>query len=116
LLLKSSGGKTRDYDRPFRRMCSHASFLQSVMGYDKDNIRDSQIEAVEKVIDDDVLSLDPNRLNKISVTYTTFARWAKAMVSYHHASKVVDPYREALRSGEADLQQLVAARKSSATD
>ena len=90
--------------------------MQSVMDYDKDNIRDSQIEAVEKVIDDDVLSLDPNRLNQISVAYTAFARWAKAMVSYHHASKVVDPYREALRSGEADLQELVVARKSSATD
>jgi hypothetical protein len=87
-----------------------------MLHYDKDNIRESQIEAVEKVIEDDVLSLDPNCLNKIGIGYAAFARWAKAMVSYHRASKVVEPYREALRSGEADLKELMAARESTTTD
>ena len=72
-----------------------------------------QIE--DKVIDDDVLSLDPNRLKQIGIGYAAFARWVKAMVSYYHASKVVLPLREALRSGEADLEELVAARGSRAT-
>ena len=105
-----------DYVRPFRHMCMDASnFLWRLKHYDKDNIRDSQIEAVEKVIDDDVLSLDPNRLNQIGIGYAAFARWVKAMVSYYHASKVVGPYRAALRSGEADLEELMAARLRSAT-
>ena len=44
----------------------------------------------------------------------TCRRWAKVMVNYHRASKVVDPYREAIRSGEVNLEELVAARQSSA--
>ena len=100
-----------DYVQPFRHMCiDTGNLLSRLKHYDKDNIRESQIEAVEKVIDDDVLSLDPNRLNQIGIGYSAFARWVKAMVSYYHASKVVGPYREALRSGEADLEELVVAR------
>lgn len=88
------------------------NLLQSFLHYDKDNIREDQVEAVEKVIKDDVLSLDPDKLENIGVGYAAFARWAKAMVSYHHASKVVDPYREALRNGEAELEDLVASIKA----
>lgn len=112
LLLNFRGGKVHVYVRPFRHMCMDAAeFLLRLKHYDKDNIRESQIKAVEKVIDDDVLSLDPNRLNQFGIGYAAFARWVKAMVSYYHASKVVCPYREALRSGEADLEELVAARQ-----
>ena len=68
---------------------------------------------MEKVIADDEISLDPEHLaGYYGKGWAAFARWSKAMVSYHHAHKAVNPYRESLKSGEADLNGLMAARKS----
>ena len=66
-------------------------FLQSLDDYDKDNIPENIVEHVEKLIKDDENPIRPGYIQMCSLTFAAFAKWAVAMVSYHHVSRFVGP-------------------------
>ena len=115
-IMKDRGRNVRDFVQPFRRLCDDSRVVGKCLDYDKDNIPAKCVEAVEGLIKNDENPLDPELLQKIGRVWAAFAMWAMAMVDYHHASKAVNPHREALELAQNDIGELVEAIKASQLD
>ena len=115
-ITKDRGRSVRDFVQPFRRLCDDRRVVEKCLHYDKDNIPAKCVEAVEGLIKNDENPLDPELLQKCGRVWAAFARWAMAMVDYHHASKAVDPHREALELAQNDVGGLVQAIQASQLD
>ena len=90
--------------------------LQKFLDYDKDSIPAQCVEAVDGLIKNDENPLDPELLQNCPRVWAAFAMWAMAMVDYHHASKAVDPHRQALELAHNDMGGLVQAIQASQLD
>ncbi|XP_053845413.1 dynein axonemal heavy chain 1 [Vidua macroura] len=97
------GTKVDDYWEPGRALLQDpVQFLNSLYDYDKDNIPDSVIKAIQPYIDND--EFQPAAIAKVSKACTSICQWVRAMHKYHFVAKVVEPKRQALREAEEDLR------------
>uniref|UniRef100_A0A8C5T8B7 Dynein axonemal heavy chain 1 n=1 Tax=Malurus cyaneus samueli TaxID=2593467 RepID=A0A8C5T8B7_9PASS len=97
------GTKVDDYWEPGRALLQDpVQFLSSLYDYDKDNIPDSVIKAIQPYIDNE--EFQPAAIAKVSKACTSICQWVRAMHKYHFVSKVVEPKRQAFREAEADLR------------
>uniref|UniRef100_A0A8C3XBZ8 Dynein axonemal heavy chain 1 n=1 Tax=Cyanoderma ruficeps TaxID=181631 RepID=A0A8C3XBZ8_9PASS len=97
------GTKVDDYWEPGKALLQDpVQFLNSLYDYDKDNIPDSVIKAIQPYIDND--EFQPAAIAKVSKACTSICQWVRAMHKYHFVAKVVEPKRQALREAEADLR------------
>jgi len=77
--------------------------LEDLFSYDKDNIPDKVINAIEPYIKRE--DFDPAAIKKASVACEAMCMWARAMYSYHFVSKAVEPKRQALAIAEAEFAE-----------
>ncbi|XP_072203968.1 dynein axonemal heavy chain 1 [Excalfactoria chinensis] len=97
------GTKVDDYWEPGRGLLQDpGKFLDSLFKYDKDNIPDAVIKAIQPYIDSK--DFQPAAIAKVSKACTSICQWVRAMHKYHFVAKVVEPKRKALREAEEDLR------------
>uniref|UniRef100_A0A8C2YBK7 Dynein axonemal heavy chain 1 n=1 Tax=Coturnix japonica TaxID=93934 RepID=A0A8C2YBK7_COTJA len=97
------GTKVDDYWEPGRGLLQDpGKFLDSLFKYDKDNIPDAVIKAIQPYIDSK--DFQPAAIAKVSKACTSICQWVRAMHKYHFVAKVVEPKRQALREAEEDLR------------
>ncbi|NXN51379.1 DYH1 protein, partial [Rynchops niger] len=97
------GTKVDDYWEPGRGLLQDpGKFLDSLFKYDKDNIADSVIKAIQPYIDSE--EFQPAAIAKVSKACTSICQWVRAMHKYHFVAKVVEPKRRAWQEAEEDLR------------
>uniref|UniRef100_A0A669QMH2 Dynein axonemal heavy chain 1 n=1 Tax=Phasianus colchicus TaxID=9054 RepID=A0A669QMH2_PHACC len=104
VLGEKLGTKVDDYWEPGRGLLQDpGKFLDSLFKYDKDNIPDTVIKAIQPYIDSK--EFQPAAISKVSKACTSICQWVRAMHKYHFAAKVVEPKRvRAWREAEEDLR------------
>uniref|UniRef100_A0A8C4W521 Dynein axonemal heavy chain 1 n=1 Tax=Gopherus evgoodei TaxID=1825980 RepID=A0A8C4W521_9SAUR len=97
------GSKVDDYWEPGKGLLQDpGKFLESLFKFDKDNIADTVIKAIQPYIDNE--EFQPAAIAKVSKACTSICQWVRAMHKYHFVAKGVEPKRQALREAEEDLQ------------
>ncbi|XP_030840434.1 dynein heavy chain 1, axonemal isoform X1 [Strongylocentrotus purpuratus] len=98
------GSKIDDYwDAGKGLLQDPGKFLESLFGYDKDNIPDSVITKIQPFIDNEEFT--PAVIAKVSKACTSLCQWTRAMHKYHFVAKNVAPKRESLRLAREDLEK-----------
>eukprot|EP00736_Rhodelphis_marinus_P011006 Rmarinus@m.25417 len=97
-------GDNGDYWSVAKRMLSDTKFIHSLMDFDRDNIPDGVILAVEKYIQHP--SFRPEVIAKVSRAASGLCSWVLAMNQYHEVAKVVKPKRETLAAAEENLAEI----------
>lgn len=82
------------------------SFLNNMMKYDKENITEKCVKAVNGIISKPEFSLEDVR--KANSAMEGICKWAMAMMKYYELLKIVNPMREKVAEMNA---QLVIVRK-----
>jgi len=81
-------------------------FLEGMIKYDKENITDKCVKAVNAVLNKPEFSLEDVR--KANSAMEGICKWAMAMMKYYELLKIVNPMREKVAEMNA---QLVVVRK-----
>nr|XP_009665828.1 PREDICTED: dynein heavy chain 1, axonemal [Struthio camelus australis] len=96
------GSKVDDYWEPGKSLLQDpGKFLDSLFKYNKDNIADTVIKAIQPYIDSE--EFQPAAIAKVSKACTSICQWVRAMYKYHFVAKAVEPKRQAFREAEDDL-------------
>ncbi|KAM7230116.1 hypothetical protein CapIbe_018833 [Capra ibex] len=97
------GSKVDDYWEPGKGLLQDPGrFLESLFKYDKDNIGEAVIKAIQPYIDNE--EFQPAAIAKVSKACTSICQWVRAMHKYHFVAKAVEPKRQALREAQDDLE------------
>ncbi|XP_008570797.1 PREDICTED: dynein heavy chain 1, axonemal [Galeopterus variegatus] len=97
------GSKVDDYWEPGKALLQDPGrFLESLFKFDKDNIGDVVIKAIQPYIDNE--EFQPAAIAKVSKACTSICQWVRAMHKYHFVAKAVEPKRQALREALDDLE------------
>uniref|UniRef100_A0A8D2DP18 Dynein axonemal heavy chain 1 n=1 Tax=Sciurus vulgaris TaxID=55149 RepID=A0A8D2DP18_SCIVU len=97
------GTKVDDYWEPGKGLLQDPGrFLESLFKFDKDNIGDMVIKAIQPYIDNE--EFQPAAIAKVSKACTSICQWVRAMHKYHFVAKAVEPKRQALREAQDDLE------------
>uniref|UniRef100_A0A8C4TYN4 Dynein axonemal heavy chain 1 n=1 Tax=Falco tinnunculus TaxID=100819 RepID=A0A8C4TYN4_FALTI len=97
------GSKVDDYWEPGRSLLQDpGKFLDSLFKFDKDNISDTVIKAIQPYIDSE--EFQPPAIAKVSKACTSICQWVHAMHKYHFAAKAVEPKRVRSSEAEEDLR------------
>ncbi|CAL6104222.1 Dynein_heavy chain [Hexamita inflata] len=89
------------------QMFSNASFLQSLKGYDRDNISDSVLKQLKKFTESKQYEI--SAIEKVSVACKSLAVWVLAIEKYAQVYREVEPKRKRLQQANEDLEQKQAA-------
>ncbi|XP_032177365.1 dynein heavy chain 1, axonemal isoform X1 [Mustela erminea] len=96
------GSKVDDYWEPGKGLLQDPGrFLDSLFKFDKDNIGEAVIKAIQPYIDNE--EFQPAAIAKVSKACTSICQWVRAMHKYHFVAKAVEPKRQALREAQDDL-------------
>ncbi|XP_062056155.1 dynein axonemal heavy chain 1 [Lepus europaeus] len=97
------GSKVDDYWEPGKGLLQDPGrFLESLFKFDKDNIGEAVIRAIQPYIDNE--DFQPAAIAKVSKACTSICQWVRAMHKYHFVAKAVEPKRQALREAQDDLE------------
>ncbi|XP_037386166.1 dynein axonemal heavy chain 1 isoform X5 [Talpa occidentalis] len=97
------GSKVDDYWEPGKGLLQDPGrFLDSLFKFDKDNIGEAVIKAIQPYIDNE--EFQPAAIAKVSKACTSICQWVRAMHKYHFVAKAVEPKRQALREAQEDLE------------
>ncbi|XP_029774824.1 dynein heavy chain 1, axonemal isoform X2 [Suricata suricatta] len=97
------GSKVDDYWEPGKGLLQDPGrFLDSLFRFDKDNIGEAVIKAIQPYIDNE--EFQPSAIAKVSKACTSICQWVRAMHKYHFVAKAVEPKRQALREAQDDLE------------
>ncbi|KFO25210.1 Dynein heavy chain 1, axonemal [Fukomys damarensis] len=97
------GSKVDDYWEPGKGLLQDPGrFLESLFKFDKDNIGEAVIKAIQPYIDNE--EFQPAAIAKVSKACTSICQWVRAMHKYHFVAKAVEPKRQALREAQEDLE------------
>ncbi|XP_040850525.1 dynein heavy chain 1, axonemal [Ochotona curzoniae] len=97
------GSKVDDYWEPGKGLLQDPGrFLESLFKFDKDNIGEAVIKAIQPYIDNE--DFQPAAIAKVSKACTSICQWVRAMHKYHFVAKAVEPKRQALREAQDDLE------------
>nr|XP_021152153.1 dynein heavy chain 1, axonemal [Columba livia] len=97
------GTKVDDYWEPGRGLLQDpGKFLDNLFKYDKDNIPETVISAIQPYIDNP--EFQPAAIAKVSKACTSICQWVRAMHKYHFVAKAVEPKRRAWQEAEEDLR------------
>ncbi|XP_063282706.1 dynein axonemal heavy chain 1 [Pelobates fuscus] len=96
------GSRIDDYWEPGKGLLQDpGKFLEGLFKYDKDNIPDAVIKAIQPYIDNE--EFQPAAIARVSKACTSICQWARAMHKYHFVARGVEPKRQALREAQEDL-------------
>ncbi|XP_032314242.1 dynein heavy chain 1, axonemal isoform X8 [Camelus ferus] len=97
------GTKVDDYWEPGKGLLQDPGrFLENLFKFDKDNIGETVIKAIQPYIDNE--EFQPAAIAKVSKACTSICQWVRAMHKYHFVAKAVEPKRQALREAQDDLE------------
>ena len=102
------GSKMDDYwDVTKGELVDPGRFLESLFKYDKENIPEATIRAIEPYIqNEDFL---PSAVSKVSKACTSLCLWVRAMYKYYHVAIGVAPKRERLKLAQESLEVTMTA-------
>ncbi|XP_066453022.1 dynein axonemal heavy chain 1 isoform X2 [Eleutherodactylus coqui] len=96
------GSKIDDYWEPGKSLLQDpGKFLEGLFKFDKDNIPDAIIKAIQPYIDNE--EFQPTAIARVSKACTSICQWVRAMHKYHFVAKAVEPKRQALKEAQEDL-------------
>merc|ERR1711871_79208 len=95
--------KINDYWGPAKKLLGEKDFLQRLMNYDKDNIKQKVIDKIRKKYITDP-GFTPEAAKKASTAALGLCKWVIAMECYDRVAKVVAPKKAALKQTEAELE------------
>ena len=96
--------KINSFWPPAKAMLGQSSFLQGLKDYDRDHIKPSIVKKIKKnYIDHETHGQDftPERVATASKAAEGLCKWVRALISYDHVAKVVEPKKIALAAAEA---------------
>ncbi|OCT85694.1 dynein heavy chain 1, axonemal [Xenopus laevis] len=112
------GSKIDDYWEPGKGLLQDpGKFLEGLFKFDKDNIPDAVIKAIQPYIDNE--EFQPAAIARVSKACTSICQWVRAMHMYHFVARGVEPKRQALREAQEDLavtQKILDAAKARLRD
>ncbi|XP_061640432.1 dynein axonemal heavy chain 1 isoform X2 [Phyllopteryx taeniolatus] len=98
------GTKVDDYWEPGKVLLQDpGKFLDSLFGYDKENIPERVITLVQPYIDNE--EFQPAAIAKVSKACTSICQWVRAMHLYHFVAKGVEPKRQALQAAQEEYDE-----------
>ncbi|BBN11637.1 hypothetical protein Mp_5g13570 [Marchantia polymorpha subsp. ruderalis] len=101
------GKKLADYwDASTKMLTDPTKFLDSLLGFDKDNIPESVIVKIEPFITMEAFT--PEQVARVSKACTSICMWVRAMHSYYLVCKVVAPKRAQLAEAQGVLDAVLA--------
>ena len=98
--------KVEDYWIPAQKLLGDSGFLASLRDFDKDNMPNSVIKKITKMVA--MPEFQPEVIKKASIAAYGLCCWARAMESYDRVAKIVAPKREKLAAAEAEYAELMA--------
>merc|ERR1740133_912509 len=102
-------GKVDDFWEPAKKMMNDAKFLDSLVNYDKDNMKPAVIEKIKKYISNE--DFEPDKIAKASKAAYGLCCWVRAMEVYDRVAKLVAPKKAALAVAEAEFAEVSALLK-----
>ena len=84
-------------------------FIDDLMKFDKDNIKEGTLKKLKKYINDP--RFIPKNIAKKSEAGKSICMWVRAMDTYAEVKKIVVPKQEALKTAEAQLGKATAELK-----
>ncbi|XP_073447685.1 dynein axonemal heavy chain 1 [Aquarana catesbeiana] len=98
------GTRIDDYWEPGRGLLQDpGKFLEGLFKFDKDNIPDAVIKAIQPHIDNE--EFQPAAIARVSKACTSICQWVRAMHKYHFVARGVEPKRQALQEAQEDLAE-----------
>ncbi|XP_039271711.2 dynein axonemal heavy chain 6-like [Styela clava] len=85
------------------------NFLKRLLEYDKDNIPNKILSKLTKYINN--ADFVPEKVEKVSKACRSMCMWVRAMYTYSHVVREVEPKRERLRAAQAELDVTMASLK-----
>merc|ERR1719174_2907511 len=101
------GKKIEDYWESSQKelLSDPKRLLDMLFNFDKDNIPEKVIQTITPYIDRE--DFDPAAIKKASVACEAVCMWCRAMFTYYHVAKGVEPKRIALRGAEEELKEVM---------
>ncbi|KAG8459526.1 hypothetical protein KFE25_012861 [Diacronema lutheri] len=98
-------GKTANYWEPGKKMLADAKgLLDAMFQFDKDNIPEKTVSRIEPYMNDP--NFEPKKIEAVSKSCKAMCQWVRAMYTYHHVAKNVEPKRRALTAAQEELDVL----------
>ena len=86
-----------------KKLMNDMSFLENLQNYDKDNIEEKKIKAIQKYIKKDTFM--PDVVGKVSKAAKSLCMWARAMDTYARVAKTVEPKKIKLKQASEQLAE-----------
>lgn len=86
-----------------KRMLADASFMRSLIDFDKDHISEECMRRLRKYLDNP--DFTPESVGKQSKAAMSLCMWVQSIASYDKVAKIVEPKREKLSQTEAALNR-----------
>lgn len=86
-----------------KRMLADASFMRSLIDFDKDHISEECMRRLHKYLDNPEFT--PEGVGKQSKAAMSLCMWVQSIASYDKVAKIVEPKREKLSQTEAALNR-----------
>lgn len=102
-------GEKQDWDTAKKLMKEPRKFIDDLMKFDKDGMKETTLKKLKKFINDP--RFVPKSIAKKSEAGKSICMWVRAMDTYAEVKKVVVPKQEALKKAEAQLADATAALK-----
>ena len=93
-----------------KKLLNDSGFIQSLKDYDKDNIPEKRIKALQKYMK--MSDFDPESVGKVSKACKSLCMWARAMDTYARVAKTVEPKKAALKAASDQLAESQATLKA----
>ncbi|KAL0019092.1 hypothetical protein WJX77_000912 [Trebouxia sp. C0004] len=94
------------WDAAKRLLADPTKFLDSLITFDKDNIKDAIIQRIQPYID--MEEFTPEAVARVSKACTSICMWVRAMYKYHTVALSVAPKRAALAQAQSQLDATLA--------
>ncbi|XP_060586003.1 dynein axonemal heavy chain 6-like [Ruditapes philippinarum] len=88
-----------------KAMLGDANFLKKLYEYDKDNIGESILKKLKKYIENP--KFIPEEVAKVSKACRSMCMWVRAMDTYAHVYRTVEPKRQKLATAQAELDAVM---------
>ena len=92
-----------------KKMMGASDFLEQLQNYDKDNIAEKKIKAIQKYVKDE--RFQPDNVGKVSKAAKSLCMWVRAMDTYARVAKTVEPKKLKLQGAQQQLAQSQATLK-----
>ena len=106
-------GKVDDFWDPAKKMMNDSKFLDSLVKYDKDNIKPEVIEKIRKYTNNEAFM--PEIIQKASKAAMGLCAWCRAMETYDRVAKEIGPKKEALAKAEGELEAVMGQLREKQT-